>query len=304
MSERLFFDLFSKLNKDEYDSAFATAIVSQVRIEREKRYLIGKVLFTEFVPYKTIQSVFTDIERIYRLQHLKLDVSFSRITFNDDMWREITRFICDQNRNCNGFLDGSKAYLEDDELTVKLTHGGLSILQSFQVDEQIRKLIAQWFSINVTVIFIGLTEITENENELGDIELPPPPEMVEMAPPPLPTSVQKETPAPVQRRKPVQVDPSILFSAGDMPFDLTGSELLKGKKMGDSFVKISELNPDSGRVSIVGEIFSFDTRVLWDGKNIRVTLYLTDQTGSFVVKFRESLSAFEKYEGNLSVGKC
>ena len=303
MTERLFFDIFSKLNKDDFDSAFATAIVSEVKIQREKRYLIGKVKFNQFLPISTIQQAFANVERLYQLQHLKLDINFSRLSFDDNMWKEIVKFIRSQNRNCNGFLDDTTAILEDDVLRVNLLHGGLSIIKSFKVDEQIKKLVFEWFGINVDVQFTGVTEITENDNDLNEIPLPPPPPTVA---PPMPTTPppQKEPQQTPVRRQAVTVDPAILFKAGDMPFDLNGSEMLKGKKIGESFVKISELTTDSGRVSVVGEIFSFDSRVLWDGKNIRVTLYITDQTGSFVVKFRESITAFEKFEGQLSVGKC
>lgn len=303
MTERLFFDIFSKLNKDDFDSAFATAIVSEVKIQREKRYLIGKVKFNQFLPISTIQQAFANVERLYQLQHLKLDINFSRLSFDDNMWKEIVKFIRSQNRNCNGFLDDTTAILEDDVLRVNLLHGGLSIIKSFKVDEQIKKLVFEWFGINVDVQFSGVTEITENDNDLNEIPLPPPPPT---AAPPMPTTPppQKEPQQTPVRRQAVTVDPAILFKAGDMPFDLNGSEMLKGKKIGESFVKISELTTDSGRVSVVGEIFSFDSRVLWDGKNIRVTLYITDQTGSFVVKFRESITAFEKFEGQLSVGKC
>ena len=303
MTERLFFDIFSKLNKDDFDSAFATAIVSEVKIQREKRYLIGKVKFNQFLPISTIQQAFANVERLYQLQHLKLDINFSRLSFDDNMWKEIVKFIRSQNRNCNGFLDDTTAILEDDVLRVNLLHGGLSIIKSFKVDEQIKKLVFEWFGINVDVQFTGVTEITENDNDLNEIPLPPPPPT---AAPPMPTTPppQKEPQQTPVRRQAVTVDPAILFKAGDMPFDLNGSEMLKGKKIGESFVKISELTTDSGRVSVVGEIFSFDSRVLWDGKNIRVTLYITDQTGSFVVKFRESITAFEKFEGQLSVGKC
>lgn len=303
MAERLFFDIFSKLNQGDYDSAFASAIVTDVKIQREKRYLIGKVMFAEFIPIKTIHAVFSDIERVYHLQHLKLDINFSRISFNDEMWREIVQFLRAKNRNCNGFLDDSTAVLQDHMLTVNLSHGGLSIIKLFKVDEQIRKLVSDWFSMNISVEFLGVTEATENENELSQIPLPPPPPL-SAAPAPTPPPVQRETSSAPMRRKAAPVDPAIMFAAGDLPFSLAGSEMLKGKKMGDSFIKISELNTDSGRVSIVGEIFSFDSRTLWDGKNVRITLYLTDQTGSFVVKFRESITAFEKYEGQLSVGKC
>ena len=69
MTERLFFDIFSKLNKDDFDSAFATAIVSEVKIQREKRYLIGKVKFNQFLPISTIQQAFANVERLYQLQH-------------------------------------------------------------------------------------------------------------------------------------------------------------------------------------------------------------------------------------------
>ena len=76
-----------------------------------------------------------------QFEHLKLDINFSRLSFDDNMWKEIIKFIRTQNRNCNGFLDDTTAVLENDVLRVNLVHGGLSIIKSFKVDEQIKKLI-------------------------------------------------------------------------------------------------------------------------------------------------------------------
>ncbi len=305
MTERLFFEIFAKLNQDNYDPAFAEAVVTNVRIEREKRYLLGKVLFPAFISQQTIQKVFADIKQVYNLAYLQLDVSFSRLSFDKKMWQEIIAFVRAKNRNCNGFLDGSNATLDNEILTIELSHGGLAILKEFRVDDQIRKLVNGWFGLNVSIQFTGVTEVTENENELSKLEFEAPPAMDvdDMIPPPPPPTIQKDAPSAPIRRKAAPIDPKMVFSMGELPFDMNGSEILKGKRIGDTFIKISELNPDSGRVTVVGEVFSFDSRVLWDGKNIRVTLYISDGTGSFVVKFRDSISAFEKYEEHLQSGK-
>ncbi len=301
MAERLFFDIFSKLNRDEFPSSFATAIVSNVRVQREKRILLGDVAFTEFVEYDKICSVLDTVQSIYNLQTLKLQISYRGLPFDQQMWEQVIQLICRQNRNCNGFLKDSKATLNDSSLCITLAHGGLSIIKVLKIDEEIKRVISQWFSVNVQIVFEGVTEATEEQNELDALPLPiePPPVIVSKTP----AIKQEPATAPV-RRKRAPIDPSMVFSMGNMPYDLSGSEILKGKKIGDTIVKIAQLNSDSGRVSIVGEIFYINSRPTWDGSNIRTTLYLTDQTGSFVVKFLESAANFDQYSDALSVGNC
>ncbi len=301
MAERLFFEIFNKLNENEYNTSLRSAIVSDVKIQREKRILIGQVTCNEFIEYTHVQTVLNDIERLYQLSRLDLKFHFEGIDFDESKWPSVIECITSFNRNCNGFFNNSKIAIADQKLIIQLSHGGLSMIRGFKIDAQISKLLLEWFDQKFEIDFSGVTEVTSESNEIDSLPLP-----VE-APPVVRNSVQpkvQETPqAPVRRRK-VNIDPSLSFSLRDMPFDLKDATVFKGKKIGDTFVKLSELNDESGRVNVVGEIFYFDSRPSWDKTGMRATLYITDQTGSFIVKFMDNASAFDQYAEHLSVGSC
>ncbi len=301
MADRLFFELFNKLNKQDYPEAFLSAKVCDVKIQREKRILIGDLVLDEFVPYEIIENVCGAISRIYQLSQLSLSTHYVGVEFTLDKWNSVVGFICNSNRNCNGIFKDSHIELNENELIVHLVHGGLSIIKMQKLDEEIIKLISSWFGKKYQISFVGVTEVTEEQNELENIPLPePPPPMQTPAPR---KSVEVPTQAPVRRRA-EPIDPAMTFSLKDLPFDLSDAAIFKGKKIGNTFVRLSNLNDDSGRVSVVGEIFYFDSRPTWDKTNVRATVYITDQTGSFVIKFMDSAANFEQYADSLGVGKC
>lgn len=300
MAERLFFDLFNKLNKEKYDSVFLSAKLTNVRIQRERRILVGGLLLNKFLPYAVIADNLQRVQQDYQLNRLDLDVSFIGVEFSEDKWDSVISYVYAINRNTNGFFKDSSIRLEDNNIIVHLQHGGLSIIRSLKLDEEITKTLFKWFGQRFTLAFEGVTEVTPDSNEIHDLPLPdapPPPKVISK-----PTEVVSAQPIP--RRKPAPIDPSKAFSFKDLPYDLNGSTMLKGKKIGDTFVKLSELNDDSGKVNVVGEVFYFDSRPTWDKTNTRATLYITDHTGSFVVKFMDKADAFEEYVDSIGVGKC
>ena len=299
MADRLFFQLFNKLNKENYPSVFHNARLTDVRIQRERRMLVGKLHLDSFVSYGEIQKVMSDIQKVYQLSHLSLPVHFAGVEFSADKWDAVIDYICSSNRNCNGFFKDSSIEILDQQLIVHLSHGGLSIIKEFKLDDEIRKIIFDWFGREYQVSFVGATEATHDNNEISDLPLP------EAPPPPHSVPIHKNTEAPTPIRRRVEpIDPAMTFALKDLPFDISEATLLKGKKIGNTFVKLSQLNDNSGRVSVAGEIFYFDSRPTWDKTNVRVTLYITDQTGSFVIKFMDSAIGFEQYGDSLGVGKC
>ena len=300
MADRLFFELFNKLNKEDYPAAFHTARLTSVKIQREKRMLIGELHLDTFVSYVEIQKLFVSLRDIYQLTLLDLTTHYDGVEFTTDKWDAVIQYISSINRTCNGFFKDSCVEICNDQLNIRLSHGGLSIIQSFKLDDEIRKVMYHWFGVKYQINFVGITEATAENNEIGELPLPEPP-------PPRPLAVHKPVETPVAapaRRKPEPIDPSVTFALKDLPFDISDATILKGKKKGNTFVKLSQLNDDSGRVTVVGEIFYFDSRPTWDKTNVRATLYITDQTGSFVVKFMDSASNFEQYSDALGVGKC
>ncbi len=300
MADRLFFELFNKLNKQDYPKTFLSARVCDVKIQREKRILIGRLVLNEFLSPGVIEGVCDTIRRVYQLSELSLSTQYESVEFTLDKWDSVIELISSKNRNCNGIFKDSYIELNECELIVHLAHGGLSIIKLQKLDEEIIRLIFEWFGKKYHISFAGVTEVTDEQNELENLPLPEPPPVQY-------NSVQKTVDIPTPsnvRRKAEPIDPSMTFSLKDLPFDLSDARIFKGKKIGNTFVRLSNLNDDSGRVSVVGEIFYFDSRPTWDKTSVRATVYITDQTGSFVVKFIDNAANFEQYSDSLGVGNC
>ncbi len=297
MAQRAFFDLFSKLDPSKYDPKVCSAMVSDIRIQREKRVLVGSVVFDNYLSQNEISSLLDDVRSVYALSELRLKVSFQGEFFSEDKWQDIVTVIRQKNVNCNGFFNDSTVSVSEDVVTVELRHGGLSILEKFHLDRDVAAAIEERFGKRYQVVFSGVTEATVDRNEIASLEIPrfeAPSRPVPVTPPERPVTKYNH-----RREKP---DPSITLSGKDLAFDLTDIELLKGKKTGDAVIRISELNADFSRATIVGEIFYFDSRPTWDKRNVRVTIYITDDTGSFVVKFMDKAENFDEYADKLKIG--
>lgn len=305
MAERAFFDIFNKLDREKYDPVFSSCSVYGVKIQREQRILLGELNCPEYISYRMILPVLADIKQVYALSKLSLNIHYIDAQFDESKWQDVISFVHHESNKCNGFFNDSKINIHDNILTVSLQHGGLSIIRLFKIDQMISKTIHNWFGIDFTLEFDGITEVTADNNQINECPLPEiaPPPKTHITPPAPKPATKAPSPAPF-RRQPVEVDPAMVFGMGEMPYDVSGAEILKGKKLGDKFFKLSQLGPDSGKVTVVGQIFFNETRPTWDKKNTRVKLYITDQTSSFVVKFPENTDKFDQYSDSLSVGKC
>ena len=70
MADRAFFDLFNKLNIEEFPHAFRFAKVTNVKIQREHRILIGTLILDQFISYSDLEESLSRIQYIYQLQQL------------------------------------------------------------------------------------------------------------------------------------------------------------------------------------------------------------------------------------------
>lgn len=92
----------------------------------------------------------------------------------------------------NGYFDQAQVTYQDRTLTIELKHGGLKLLRAAKVDEMIREILQDEFSVEVQVEFTGTTQLEVTQQPQPDFapfpDVPPPLEDIPfdpgMPPPP------------------------------------------------------------------------------------------------------------------------
>ncbi len=303
MAERKLGELFHKFDFSFVPEILSEATVDHILMNRENRMIKADIYLPCRVARGTLENLSEQIKTVYNLSSLELTPHFPKLSLDTEAWPQIVDMLKNANCASNGFFKDSTIEIVEDKIFVSLKYGGLSIMQKFGVDKDLKKIIHDISGENLEIEYIGITEVDAEHNEINNLEIPeiPLPE----APPEKQLQAAPKTAPQRKKFEPAKIDPSLLFADKDLPVSMKDSELLKGRKMPQlNITQLSKINRDSGRVTVAGEVFSMDSRQLRNRDAVRVTLYLTDNTGSTIVKFIEDLDRFEEYSKQISVGNC
>lgn len=117
----------------------------------------------------------------------------------------------------NGYFDQAQVTYQDRTLTIELKHGGLKLLRAAKVDEMIREILQDEFSVEVQVEFTGTTQLEVTQQPQPDFapfpDVPPPLEDIPFDPgmPPPPGRAPDMSPP---KPKPKEKSASVLQCAG------------------------------------------------------------------------------------------
>ncbi len=224
---------------------------------------------------------------------------FGKELFTTDYYPHLVTQLKRDTPSFNGSLNGSKATLNGNVLTVTLSHGGKNILQAKGFDKALAKLINEEFNLEFKVEYDGVLEIDENvpiniskhettiekeirENVVTQIE------DYESA---METAVNK-----VAKQKAEKVDKTIEIRSGNSlyPQLVTGSYTsIYGTVTKEKPTPIKDLTEDLGMTQIWGKIFNMENKITKDGKYSITTYSITDYTSSIVVKVFDSVKKAE-----------
>jgi DNA polymerase-3 subunit alpha (Gram-positive type) len=88
-----------------------------------------------------------------------------------------------------------------------------------------------------------------------------------------------------------------------IPFKPT-ENTIHGDRIGKNFYALNMVNQVDGTVSVMGNIFKCDSRTTWDQKNVRFSVYITDYTGSIILKFMVPAEKADELSEKLKPGKA
>lgn len=189
--------------------------------------------------------------------------------------------------------------VENDNVTLALLHGGVGFLSQKQTDRELTSAISQKLGRKVKIMF--------TENPISPVEL-----KIENAyethksekKETINTEVSIEKEAEKSEEKKVECPcVEIRENESALPqIDLKTATVLSGKLISKEPVSIREINIQTPSATIWGDIFLIDTHETKDGKSVIYSIYVTDYTGSMILKIIENKKKSEYLE-NLKAGK-
>ena len=199
-------------------------------------------------------------------------------------------------RRCpvNGFFENAEYIIDGEVVRIILKNGGESILKRSGAEEAIPRIISKWFGLNKMVEFSGNLSVDREFLENERVET-----LCKMTPPPPPPSSS------AGGAKPAPAD------LGGYNIQLPSDDILPDATiiMGRAITGVSEitnlvdLNDQSGRVTVVGDIVSVDSRTTKDGKRMILTVIITDYSSSMSVKIIELVAKAEAILEAVKPGK-
>ena len=277
------------LDKYIEKNLFSTDVLSgnivSMDIDSKNRMLKIDVAFSQPVKRLTL----FEIEK--KLQNSKLNLckvsinpSFPSETFFAEYYNDLIQQISKETKSVCGILKDSFATLNENNLEISLAHGGKNILLDKKFDKSLQGLIKKEFNLNLNINFVGNISVDcENSQYIEKhsvlIEKEKRKKVIEKIE--IYESNLNETPKKsnfdisISVRKDKNLYPSIILP--------TAASILGGIIKNEP-VKISDITPDIGSVTVWGDVFSIDEHMTKDGAKKIYAINITDYTSSISLK--------------------
>lgn len=267
-------------------SSVEQGVVQSMNIDAQKRTMDIDVAFSQPVE----RRVLFDTEKTLAKSKLNLNFvniypKFPKESFSVDYYPQLVQELSRKIASLNGTVKDSTARLEGNRLTVSLKHGGREILANKKFDKELSHLIYQEFGVSLQVEFDGILQV-EHKSEIyiqkqqireEKVKREKVVREIEEYESHDYEGKRKESSS-ISIRKGETLTPTVLLSTAKPLYGKPG----KGKP-----IPIQSVAPDSGSVTIWGEVFSLDKRETRDKKRNIYSIQITDYTSSMILKIIE-----------------
>ncbi|MDO4748826.1 MAG: PolC-type DNA polymerase III, partial [Eubacteriales bacterium] len=279
-------DLFSQYLSAPVIDTVANGTVKEVRINKENRILEVLVAFDSLVIAEDIFAT----QRLIKSSTIQFSQVVINPVFNGDLFDvsyfpQIIEFLKVETPSLNGTLNDAVLYRKDSVLTVKLAHGGLSLLMAKDFTVKLQKIIHKMFSLSFEVQYSGLTEIDGDSEEyieqIHNVEQKLQRKKLEE----LSSMFEYENKSSVSDSEKI-VD-SIEKRVGKNAFPQIIPESVKplyGRVTKGKIIPIEKIAYDTGRCTVWGDVFSSEWKETKSGDKNIITFNITDYTGSTTIK--------------------
>lgn len=294
-----------ELNGAGFSDSIMDGKVANIAINRAKGSVTVKVVFDDFVQYKDVLALCGVLQKSLGISELKVSPKFPEDSFVKDgsvptaVLDSLVMKLKEQDACINGTFRDASAYFRDGVFILELSHGGLDLLNSMKEDTKIRDLIREWFGIGCKVRFEGKLKVEdgdatvieklhhEEEKQRRQAVVEEMDRYEEM---------MKEQAA--KRNISVRKDETLLPAI--IPETMRP---LIGNVTKQPVVPIKDVNVESGKVNIWGDIFSIDSRETRDKARKIYSIDITDYTGSITLKLIQDANQCKEID-SLSVGQA
>ncbi|MEG1994346.1 MAG: PolC-type DNA polymerase III N-terminal domain-containing protein [Oscillospiraceae bacterium] len=277
-----FKDIFAKQVNNHISALILDATIEALDIDKQNSALIVTLNPNEIIPKKDILLCELQLKEKLQLETIIISTKYSKELFVPSYVDEILYKLKRSGYMVNGFFDGAEYNVEDNILDITLKLGGLETIKQSGTDKAIEKAILKEFGISFQTKFGGILEIEKDSpeyNEIMSIPTPSTPKKENVA------NIAK-TLAPINSQKeqrsykpPSLSDIKNTNSYNNLPFMEGTQRVVIGKAIKTSITPLSEVNQETGTVTVWGDVFSSEIRETRDKKHIICSFELTDYTG-------------------------
>jgi len=292
MQELAFKDGFAKiLSKEALDvqdirTLFSNVKVQEINFYKKSKKMEVKIISDRLIPAQTIAEIEERFAGYFCLDCVdirikyKIDEEFEELLYS--YWDDVVFCVGRKLATSRGLLSGCDWSLLGNKLTVHLKTKGANILNAQRCGEYIEDIIEDFFSKKVRVEFIDCV-IDENYNNKYVEE----------------KKAQEE-----------KILKNVIYMAGNSEKRKKKSQesekesennVILGKDFKDEILKMKDVNQDSGKIAIKGEILNVDSREI-RGEKYLFIFDITDKTNSFTVKFFIKKEKYEEIKDRIKPG--
>jgi len=252
---------------DNLSSMCGGCSVETAMVNREKKAMEVSLLFDEPQHPLMLRALRDSILETYDLDELTLRPRYPAEALCERNFARLVDEIKAEIPCANGFFTGCGVVRDGDGIKFTLRHGGLALLEGNGCAAQIQKLISELYGVKLRVSL-------ECGEEDGIREIPIP---AGAAAAPQISAAQKTERTEKREKKPAPPKKPKQSADGGA----VQGELVFGKPInGGEVTAMGELNNNSGKVTVCGDVFSSEIKKLKDGRMRVVTFEMTDYTGS------------------------
>ncbi|HPU58958.1 MAG TPA: hypothetical protein PLG48_05560, partial [Candidatus Avimonas sp.] len=132
--------------------------VQSIEINQSRRAVTIRLAFSVFVDFGVIQAAERVISDSLKI-NAAIEPSYPPHTLKDGCFPTIMEFLKRRVAAINGTFDGAGCRIENDLMTITLTHGGLNIIKATKTDKILVQLVHSLFGRAIQLQFDGVTDI-------------------------------------------------------------------------------------------------------------------------------------------------
>ena len=252
--------------------------VLKVIFDEKQNELTVMAKFNQLLNYDIIAESEKSIIEELNLSRFKIKCKYTPDMLCDEAFDQLVKYMKNHFPVVNGFFDDADARFHNGKFVVDMKHGGVEFLKKAGIESYFSSLVADWFSTNAEIEFVGTVESDQEMYERIEAELQ---NYLNSAP--MPENKQKtkqpEQPQNVDFRT-CSVDFTRLNLIADNALVVKGGPISSDAKV----TAMKDLNDSTqGRITVWGEIFDVQTKDTRNGGLI-AKLFFTDFTSSFSMK--------------------